>query len=148
MQKVTVKKETLLKALKENKTKHLSGFEKSMNQYQKRLVKILSAKLEEAKKPGKKVNLNFNLYPPSDHSGEYESVIKMLEMGEETTVELSQNEFQQYVLDEWNGHNFYSNSYRDLGGMNMNFSRTYFSSEIDNEETFLSNTGPDTEGDM
>lgn len=40
--------------------------------------------------------------PPEDHTSDYDTAIAMMEWTNDTTIELSQPMFQQYVLDDWN----------------------------------------------
>ncbi len=46
MQNLTFKKEELLTKVKENKKNHISNFEKALDQFQKRMLKVLKSKTE------------------------------------------------------------------------------------------------------
>lgn len=45
--------------------------------------------------------LSFNLKVPQDHSRSYEVAIQMAEWEVEETIELTQDQFQAFVLDDW-----------------------------------------------
>jgi hypothetical protein len=96
----------LKEVLEANRREHKQAYEQAKTGYQAEVVSELSKRLEAAQS-GEKVSLYFQgLYfqgfnRPEDHTKDYDRVIKMLEMTEEDTVELTSTEFGQYVQDEW-----------------------------------------------
>ena len=100
MRTVKVNKGALLDALKANRANHRQRYEKAFDGYTKECQRVLEAHLEELKKGGRHVVL-FSENAPDDHTPEYDQLIKMLEMSIETEIELTYQEFQRYVMDQW-----------------------------------------------
>ena len=106
--KVKVKVEDLLLALRENRETHHSTFERAFEGYRKMVVAALEKNLAAAK-DGKKIVTVVRYQAPEDHTEEYDQVIQMLEMCEDETIEVTQEQFAQYVQDSWGWkHNFES----------------------------------------
>lgn len=113
---IEVKVEDLLKTLRTNREKHVKEYEKAKKGYLKLLRKELELKLDildavEAGTPKTKVKghggpharlTHINHQPPQTYVSYYDQAIEMLEFAQNTTVDLDQNQFQQYVKDEWN----------------------------------------------
>lgn len=98
---ITVKKKDLLETLKKNRDAHQVLFAEAKQGYQKALIEELSKKLEDAKS-GKDVEKFIAVDQPTDHTRDYDKVIKMLEMSVSDEIKVSEHEFTSYVLDEWN----------------------------------------------
>jgi len=98
--KSKINKSTLIKTIQKNRDSHRAIFEKAIKAYQKKLEKILLDKLEQVKK-GSKIKTYFNLPEPEDHTKDYDRVLQMLEMEVGDTIELEENEFSQFVMDNW-----------------------------------------------
>ena len=54
-----------------------------------------------AARNGKRIEQYIRLPEPEDHTRDYDRVISMLEMDLTDTVELSESDYSQYVLDDW-----------------------------------------------
>lgn len=107
----------LLDRIKENRAKHVEAYEEAWKGYlievQEQLDKIVKDARIEAKKfkdfsgdIGKMpedVMMHFGVVaqPPQSHADEYDRVIDMLDFTHEENVILNQQEFNQYVRDEW-----------------------------------------------
>jgi len=52
-------------------------------------------------KKGKTVDQYINLPVPVDHTLEYDRVIKMIELDTREEITLNENEFAQFVMDDW-----------------------------------------------
>ena len=98
--KVKVNKVDLLKVLRENRDKHRSLFLEALEGYREKVVELLTINLDNVK-AGKEIVTFLNLPVPKDQTTEYDKVIRMLEMSIDEAFELSDDEFQCYVLDEW-----------------------------------------------
>lgn len=99
MKTVKVSKDELIKKITENRDSHKKLLEEALEGYQKLAVKKLESKIR-AVKAGKKVrSITFDI--PQDYSKDYDRALKMLEMSVDKEIELDQNEFRQYVMDEW-----------------------------------------------
>lgn len=100
MQSVKILKTKLQKIIKTNRDNHSSVYEKAFEGYRLECIKILEANLTNLKN-GKKVVVAFYEQAPQDHTKDYDVVLKMLDLSEDSVIELTQQEFQQYVNDEW-----------------------------------------------
>jgi hypothetical protein len=90
-----------LEILRKNKQEHKEIFLEALEGYRKQVVKLLEERLERVKN-GKNFDLYFHLTQPVDQTKDYERAIGMLEMSLGDDVELSEMDYQQYVLDDWN----------------------------------------------
>ncbi|MCK5308959.1 MAG: hypothetical protein KAJ73_10130 [Zetaproteobacteria bacterium] len=100
MQGVTVKKEELLAVLKANREKHRAIFEEALEGYRAEVVARLDAALKDAK-AGKKIVTNIRMIEPMDQTGDYDRIIRMVEMEVDHEVDLDENSFRMYVMDDW-----------------------------------------------
>ena len=100
MKNILVNKEELKDILKENRRKHREIFEAAQVGYRKEAVALLDKALENAR-TGKDIKMYFSLDAPVDQTKDYDRVIRMLNMSVEETLELSEVDFAQYVLDDW-----------------------------------------------
>jgi hypothetical protein len=97
---VTVNKVELLSTVRENRDKHRAIFEDAVKGYREKVVHALEQRLTDAK-AGRRINTYINLPTPVDQTREYNKIIKMLEMSVDDEIELTQNEFAMYVMDDW-----------------------------------------------
>jgi hypothetical protein len=95
---VKVNKEKLIKQIKENKSKHIEEYEKAVIAYKEEASKQLS-KLTDDINQGK-LGIELKLVKPINNSENYDKIIEMFEWEVEDYVELTQNEFNEYVQDE------------------------------------------------
>lgn len=100
MHAIKVEKSKLLEILKKNRDEHRSVFEEALEGYRKLMIKMFEDELEKAK-AGKKFNVYFSATQPVDQTKDYDRVIGMLEMDSEETVQLDEQDYQSYVLDDW-----------------------------------------------
>lgn len=99
--KITVKKNELLEALRSNREKHSREYKEAYEGYKIEFVREASKILELAKE-GKFEKKSVNCSPPEDHTKDYDRVIRMMEMCVADEIVVTENQFSQYVLDEWN----------------------------------------------
>jgi hypothetical protein len=100
MNKVKIKKDGLLAAVKKNRSSHRDEFLLAQIGFRDRIIFELDRRLQDAR-DGKKINLLINMPEPQDHTQDYDRVIRMLEMSVDDEIELSASEFDQYVMDNW-----------------------------------------------
>jgi len=96
---ITVKKTELISKIKENKTNHIQEYDKAVIAFKERVTR----QLEESRlalESGDYSKVNFRLTVPENKSDEYDKLVKMFEWEIKEEVELSQAEFNEYVLDE------------------------------------------------
>lgn len=103
MQNVIIKKTELLKAIKENRSRHRREFEKALEDYHVSIVGILEDRLRDARdaRDGKKVEHNIKLNIPQDQTKDYDRAIRMIEMDVRKVIELAEHDFQCLVQDDW-----------------------------------------------
>jgi hypothetical protein len=97
---ITVKKTELLKALKKNMLTHRDEFLKAQVGYRKAVIQELDSMIQDAK-ANREIRTIIRLEAPSDHSSDYTRIIKMLEMNVKHTIQITEQQFSQYVLDDW-----------------------------------------------
>lgn len=103
MKQVRVKKDDLLAILKKNKAEHKAIFEKAQEKFREVAIKELDRMLKVAREGQPFVLERFaRLVQPKNYTGEYDRAIKMLEMSVDDTIEITSQEFQNFVQDIWN----------------------------------------------
>ena len=100
MQNITVPKDKLLEALKKNRKNHRNEFLKAQEAFKAEAIRLLEERLDQAKK-GKRVNVYIQMVEPVDQTKEYDRVIAMIEMNIGDTFILNEQDFKQYVMDDW-----------------------------------------------
>lgn len=96
---IKVNKKNLIEKLKINKEVHIKEYEQACIDYKEEALKQLKALEERASKGD--VVLHLNLVSPILRDKEYDKIIEMFNWEIEEEVNLSQDEFNQYVLDEF-----------------------------------------------
>lgn len=117
MNSVKVKREELLAMLRTNRDGHRDLFLKAQNGYRKAVVETLDKALKDARE-GVAYLTYVALTAPEDHTEDYDTVISMLAMSVDDTIEIEQHDFQCYVRDKWTwaAHANFLNSTYASGG--------------------------------
>lgn len=98
---IRIKKEDVLKALETNLDVHQKQYQEAKEGFKKTYWDALQQKEQDYLKNGK-IDLSWNdLTIPKDNSKKYEDVICMLTMMVDEEIEISVDEFEQWVLDKW-----------------------------------------------
>ena len=100
MQTIEVNKVTLLLKLRENRDKHRKVFEEALEGWRRNVLDELTLAVAEAK-AGKQYRTYFNLPQPEDHTRDYDAIIEQVEWEVEDTITLTQQQFNQFVRDDW-----------------------------------------------
>ena len=100
MRTVTVNKAKLIETVKENREAHRDIFLEAQKGYRKQAIELLDESLRCARN-GKKFKMMFSLPAPVDQTEEYDKALKMLEWSVDDNIELGEQAFRQYVLDDW-----------------------------------------------
>lgn len=100
MEIITVNKEKLLDTLRTNRDAHHDLFVKAQEVFREKVIEALDKRLEAARNGGK-IDLRIGLPEPLDYTDSFERAIAMVEWAEGNTVELSERDFQRYVLNDW-----------------------------------------------
>lgn len=99
--KITVKKTDLLETLKLNRATHFKDFEEALDGFKETAKEKMQENLDLLTSTGK-VNLVVYLAVSVEHTKEYDRVIRMLEMSTADEITISEGQFTQYVMDDWN----------------------------------------------
>jgi hypothetical protein len=100
MKSVKIKSADLLEVLKKNRETHVSEFNSAKEEYRKDVIAEMKKNLKQAQSGGEIVSY-IQLVEPQNFTASYDTAIKMLEMSADELVELTMQEFQQYVEDNW-----------------------------------------------
>ena len=100
MRKVTVKQDQLLEILRENREKHKADYEDAYKGYletcKEKLAELL-VKFEQ----GEIETMQWREIPPQSQVKDYDRVIRMLELSVDDEIELTAEEFSNFVQDDW-----------------------------------------------
>lgn len=112
MENIKVNKTELLKKLRENRDTHVADFEIAWEAFRKKAVNNAEQLIDSLKNApkGADVNLHINLYVPRNHVEDYDRVIAMCEWSIDDEMELSEQEVQVYILDNWQWKNQFTSS--------------------------------------
>ena len=95
---IKVVKADLIKKIIENKEAHIEAYAKAEVAYKKEALKQLAELTDKVNKGDMTVRLN--LTTPVDNRKNYDKITGMFEWDVEDEVELSQQEYNEYILDE------------------------------------------------
>lgn len=103
MRTVKVKKSELVSTLKTNSDVHVREFNKAMEGYWRTAEREVEKLLDRVrnKRWDQPYQIAVSLTRPECHLDEYNTALEMLEWSTEDEVELTQQEFKQFVQDEW-----------------------------------------------
>jgi hypothetical protein len=110
MQNITISVNKLMDIVKENKIKHDYIFDTAVSGYWVKAEEVLKGKLAQVQKK-EEINNYLNLSYPSNHSDDYERVIRMLELTTDDKVNLTAKEFDNYVRNQWDWRNAFLLNY-------------------------------------
>ena len=98
--KIVAKTKDVLAALVRNREKHRKIVAEARVGYAKKAREALLDQLNKLE-TGKTTVVTFHLVAPQDHTKVYDTAIKMLHMHTGETVELTSDQVQTLVMDDW-----------------------------------------------
>ena len=103
MHAVKVNRKELLKIVTENKEKHITDFNESVEDYKAAVIKLAEANLELVKTGDLEQIAKTKPMPgkPVSYENNYTRAIRMLELSVEKEIDVEEDVFNQLVLDEW-----------------------------------------------
>lgn len=104
----------LLKAVKENREKHVADYKEAFINYRKLLKTELSDLVARVEKGGE-IDHNIRLRKPESHEREYDQAIRMLEMTGDREIELDGQTFAKLVMDEWEWQQSFTTNTKSYG---------------------------------
>ena len=107
---VKVRRDELLKVLRENLTRHIDDFDEACKGYRAaaqirigEIHKVLHCHMDSLSS-GKTIcvtEIGFTLDMPQSHAKAYDQIIRMMEMCVDNVVELTSSQFGCFVMDDW-----------------------------------------------
>lgn len=110
-----INKEKLKAEVKANRDDHRELFEEALEGFREKAIANLEARIQEIRDGGQ-ISLYLDLQQPEDHTDDYDRVLEMLEFEVEETVTLTEQEFAQYVQDNWGWKNAFAATYTSNTG--------------------------------
>lgn len=115
MNKVTISKQKLIDVLTLNRTMHIADYQAALVEWEKQYAKALRRELRAnvESKTG-----SVYLEKPVSYQNSYDTALRMLDLALEAEFVLTERQFRQYVMDEWDWKDrFVSNtmSYSSIG---------------------------------
>jgi hypothetical protein len=110
-------RDALLAKLKQNRDAHAAAYTKAVEVYNQKFITELASKHDPlsmclaAGKLGAPAKWMTKLVVPEEHLDEYDDLISMLELTTQVEIPLSQYQYKQYILDQWDwSRSFVSNT--------------------------------------
>ena len=100
MRKVTIKQDDLLEILRENRETHKTDYEDAYKGYLETCKEKLQELLDGFEN-GEFETVHWTEFPPQSQVKDYDRVIRMLELSVDDEIELTAEEFANYVQDDW-----------------------------------------------
>lgn len=99
-------KSTVLAVIIKNRDEHAEIVAEARKGYLDKAEELLKKKLEEVGRAkqvqGKRVgSLKVELAEPGDHTGDYNTIIRMLELHQDEMIELNADEVRQFLENKW-----------------------------------------------
>jgi hypothetical protein len=101
MKGIIVDRSRLINILKKNREAHVTLYKKALQGYRIASLKSLETLIKKVK-GGKQFELYINLQKPTLHKEEYDTIIGMMEMHSEPTIELTAEDYVKFIEDNWN----------------------------------------------
>ena len=100
MQSIKVDKDKLLTKMRENRDNHRKVFEEALSGWEQNVLDELKKAVRDAK-ARKQFRTFFSLPQPEDHTAEYDAAISQVEWEVGGVIDLTQQQFSQFILDDW-----------------------------------------------
>lgn len=112
MPAVRVSRTALLAKLRENLQKHEAEFKEADAGFRAALAKRLQAMLKAARSAAaaKDCDMHVGLPVPNSFAEDYQTAIQMLDMAQDAEIELNQQQFRCFVMDEWDWKEQFANT--------------------------------------
>jgi NOL1/NOP2/fmu family ribosome biogenesis protein len=101
LESVKVDKGKLMSTLQENRGKHVAEYTTAVEQYRVEAEKALR-KRALAIRDGETLKTGIDLPEPKSFEADYDRAIAMVDWSTESVIELDEQDFRAFVLDEWN----------------------------------------------
>lgn len=108
MDNIKVDKVELLKTIRKNREDHARDYTEAVTIYREKAVKAIEQMLENAKN-GHIVH-SIDVVRPKEFLKDYDRAIEMVRMSVDTQIELSYQDFDQWVMNNWTWQESFKNS--------------------------------------
>ena len=109
MQTIEIHRDKLLPIIKANQEKHDVIYTAAVSGYWEKAEQVLNEKLAKVKSH-QKIDNYLNLAYPENHSDDYARAISMIELSHQDVLDLSVQEFDSYVRNQWSWRNSFLNT--------------------------------------
>lgn len=100
MRTVRLDRDEFVAKVQKNRDEHRAVFEKAVEGYRERWVCELERRLRDIRR-GRAIDQYFSLPEPEDHTEDYDRILTMARMSVDEVIDLSDDEFAMYVMDQW-----------------------------------------------
>lgn len=104
MNTIEIHRDKLLPIVKENQRKHDEIYSAAVSGYWVKAEEVLTKKLAQVQAK-EKIDNYLGLAYPENHTDDYSRVISMIELSHQDVLDLSQQEFDCYVRNQWGWRN-------------------------------------------
>jgi len=101
MKNVTLAKAELIAVITSNQLTHNQEYAEMMQAFKVEVATETKAMIEFNASREKDFRTSIDVREPMSHNDEYDRILSMLNMSVDDNITLSQEEYRQYVLDEW-----------------------------------------------
>jgi hypothetical protein len=100
-QRVTIDTAAVTEKVRHNRARHQRVYTAALGGYVKDTRRKLLAEARLLLREHVPHSVRLNVYPPADHTRDYDRVLAMLEMHTDPTITMDERTFAQFVLDDW-----------------------------------------------
>ena len=90
----------MIRLLEENMAEHKGLYERALEGWRKESIESCKAYVDALARKDTGVHLHLER-KPEDHTDDFERVIGLLEMSQDDNVELDEDQYQNYVMNDW-----------------------------------------------
>ena len=129
----TVKRDELLKILKENRTKHLAEYKANCEAYREVALAKIEEQFAELRKKVTEVKdkkfigaiyCSFQLPAPESHERYYDMAFRMMELEVNENVNLTADQFGCFIMDDWEWSEGFKGQSQYFGGIKAQWSES------------------------
>lgn len=108
MDKIKVDKVELLKIVRKNREDHAKDYQEALIAYKEAAIKELERMLSAARNGD--IRHTIDVVKPREFLKDYDRAIEMVRMSVDTQIELSYQDFDQWVMNNWTWQESFKNS--------------------------------------
>lgn len=109
MRHIRLDRDEFVAKVQANRDNHRAVFDKAVEGYRGRWIEQLERRLHDVRR-GRAIDQYFRLPEPEDHTDDYDRVLMMARMQLDDVIELTEDEFAMYVMDQWSWKNSFTST--------------------------------------